>query len=243
MTDQALCDLIISQAAELLSAGKLSPVELVVAHLDRIERTEPLLNSFITLLAEDALEQARAAERDIRSGNYISPLHGIPFGAKDIFDTAGVRTAAGSKVWADRVPDRDSAPVAIVQNAGAVLMGKVHTTEFAAGDPAPSKNPWNVEHTAGVDRVSAQWSRGDAPAGPGVFQRSVGLQRGQADHRVEAQLAKCATRLAVQASEERRQAIEISLAVRLERVMMTPGTLQPDAQEDLRGRLGQIGRV
>lgn len=142
-------DLTLSEAAEAIKAKTLSPVELFESLHSRIEAVDPKLIAWATLTPDLALAAAKKAEAEIASAGPKSPLHGIPFGAKDIFDTAGVRTAAGSKIWADRVPDRDSAPVAIVQNAGAVLMGKVHTTEFAAGDPAPSKNPWNVEHTAG----------------------------------------------------------------------------------------------
>lgn len=142
-------DLTLTEAAEAIKAKTLSPVELFESLHSRIEAVDPKLIAWATLTPDLALAAAKKAETEIALAGPKSPLHGIPFGAKDIFDTAGVRTGAGSKIWADRVPDRDSAPVAIVQNAGAVLMGKVHTTEFAAGDPAPSKNPWNVEHTAG----------------------------------------------------------------------------------------------
>lgn len=142
-------DLTLTEAAEAIRAKTLSPVELFESLLSRIEALDPKLIAWATLTPDLALAAAKKAEAEIAAAGPKTPLHGIPFGAKDIFDTAGVRTAAGSKIWANRVPDKDSAPVAIVQNAGAVLMGKVHTTEFAAGDPAPSKNPWNVEHTAG----------------------------------------------------------------------------------------------
>lgn len=142
-------ELSLTQAADAIRRKTLSPVELVESCLARIEELNPKLVAWATLTPELALESARQAERQIAKSGPKSPLHGIPYGAKDIFDTAGIRTAAGSKIWAERVPEQDSAPVAIVKRAGAVLMGKAHTTEFAAGDPAPSKNPWNVEHTAG----------------------------------------------------------------------------------------------
>jgi aspartyl-tRNA(Asn)/glutamyl-tRNA(Gln) amidotransferase subunit A len=142
-------ELSLTQAADAIRSKKLSPVELTESCLARIEELDPKLTAWATLTPELALESARQAERVIVASGSKSPLHGIPYGAKDIFDTAGIRTAAGSKIWADRVPERDSAPVAIVKRAGAVLMGKAHTTEFAAGDPAPSRNPWNVEHTPG----------------------------------------------------------------------------------------------
>jgi len=142
-------ELTLTQAAQAIESRKLSPVELTESCIARSQALDPKLTAWATMTPELALEAARAAEREILAHGPKSPLHGIPYAAKDIFDTAGIRTAAGSKIWADRVPDRDCAPVAIVKRAGAVLLGKVHTTEFAAGDPAPSKNPWNVEHTAG----------------------------------------------------------------------------------------------
>lgn len=142
-------ELSLTHAAEAIRAKELSPVELFESCLARVESLNPKLDAWATLTPEFGLEAAREAEREIARSGPRSPLHGIPYGAKDIFDTAGIRTAAGSKILADRVPDVDSSPVAIVKRAGAVLMGKAHTTEFAAGDPAPSKNPWNVEHTAG----------------------------------------------------------------------------------------------
>ena len=142
-------ELSLTEAAEAIRTKTLSPVELAESCLTRIQQLEPKLTAWATLTPELALESAKQAERHIIASGPKSPLHGIPYGAKDIFDTADIRTAAGSKILADRVPETDSAPVAIVKRAGAVLMGKTHTTEFAAGDPAPSKNPWNVEHTAG----------------------------------------------------------------------------------------------
>ena len=155
MTDQELCDLSISQAADLISAGKLSPVEVVGAHLDRIERTEPRLNSFITLLADDALEQARAAEREIRSGTYISPLHGIPIGLKDLYYTRGIRTTVGSRILRDFVPDYDAAVTERFRESGAILIGKLQMHEFALGATSvnpfdgPAHNPWDVDRITG----------------------------------------------------------------------------------------------
>lgn len=142
-------ELSLTQASEAIRAKQLSPVELLESCLARAAALDPQLTAWALLTPDVAMAAAREAEREIVQAGPKSPLHGIPYGAKDIFDTGGIRTAAGSKIWADRVPDEDAAPVAIVKRAGAVLMGKVHTTEFAAGDPAPSKNPWNVAHTAG----------------------------------------------------------------------------------------------
>lgn len=142
-------ELTVTQAASEIRADRLSPVELLQSLLDRIDALEPSLQAWATLVPEQALEAARRAEQEMRSYGPRSVMHGIPFGAKDIFDTAGIRTAAGSKIWADRVPDADAASVAYLKSAGGVLLGKTHTTEFADGDPAPSRNPWNAAHTAG----------------------------------------------------------------------------------------------
>jgi aspartyl-tRNA(Asn)/glutamyl-tRNA(Gln) amidotransferase subunit A len=140
-------ELSLTQAAAAIKDKELSPTELLDSSLARIAALEHL-TAWATLVPEHAREAAERAERRVAEGGALSPIHGVPYGAKDIFDTAGIRTAAGSKIWADRVPDVDCAPVAIADGAGAVLVGKAHTTEFAAGDPAPALNPWNVEHTA-----------------------------------------------------------------------------------------------
>ena len=142
-------ELTLTQAAAAIRDRQLSPVELLESLLRRIEQLDSRLVAWATPTPELAMEAARRAEAEIAADGPKSPLHGVPYGAKDIFDTAGIRTAAGSKIWADRVPDADAAPIALAKQAGAVLLGKLHTTEFAAGDPAPSRNPWNPEHTAG----------------------------------------------------------------------------------------------
>ncbi|HEU5257126.1 MAG TPA: amidase family protein, partial [Vicinamibacterales bacterium] len=109
-------------AAELLRSRKVSPVELTNACLARIERLNPALNAFITVTAEQALVDARAAEAEIARGRRRGPLHGIPIALKDLFDTAGVKTTAGSAVFADRVPSQDAEVVRRLKQAGAVLV-------------------------------------------------------------------------------------------------------------------------
>ena len=182
-------ELSLTQASEAIRAKQLSPVELLESCLARAATLDPQLTAWALLTPEMAMAGAREAEREIAQAGPKSPLHGIPYGAKDIFDTGGIRTAAGSKVWADRVPDEDSAPVAIVKQAGAVLMGKTHTTEFAAGDPAPSKNPWNPTHTAGGSSTGSgvavasrmvPWAFGSQTVGsvlrPAAYNGVVGLK-------------------------------------------------------------------
>ncbi|MDA1349516.1 MAG: amidase [Chloroflexi bacterium] len=155
MSTSDLCYLSISEAADLLQSGKLSPVDLINAHLDRIEATDGRLNSFITLLAEESLEAARNAERSINSGDYLGPLHGIPVGLKDLYYTKGVRTTIGSKILRDFVPDTDAAVTESFKNAGAIIIGKLQMHEFALGPTSinphdgPAHNPWNVERVTG----------------------------------------------------------------------------------------------
>ena len=150
-----LYDLSVMQAAQLIKRRELSPVDLTKSVLDRIDALEPRLSAWVTVVGDWAMAAAQDAERDIQRGEIKSLVHGVPFGAKDIFDTAGVLTACGSRVWADRVPTVDSAPVALLKRAGAVLLGKTVTTQFAAGDPAVTKNPWNAEHSPAGSSVGS----------------------------------------------------------------------------------------
>lgn len=147
--------LTIHEAAALIQTGKLSPLELTRAVLDRIERLEPRLNAYITVLREEALEAARAAEASIRAGDYRGPLHGIPIALKDLVATAGVRTTAGSRILADWLPEEDATVVRRLKGAGAVIIGKLNMHEFAFGvstlNPhyGPTRNPWNLERIPG----------------------------------------------------------------------------------------------
>jgi len=145
----------IAGAALLLRKKTLSPVDLTKACLKRIEQLNPKLNAFITVTAESALEQARAAENEIQKGQWRGPLHGIPVALKDLFDTAGVRTTAASGVFKDRIPAEDSEVVRRLKKAGTVLLGKLNMHEFAYGGSSvvsfygPVRNPWSPEHMAG----------------------------------------------------------------------------------------------
>ena len=150
-----ICFLSISKAAKLLSDKEVSPVELVSAHLERIGETDGRLNSFITLLEDESMAAARAAEADIVSGGYRGPLHGIPIGLKDLFYTRGVRTTVGSKIMGDFVPDEDATVTQRLNEAGAILMGKLQMHEFALGATSanphygPAHNPWDTERITG----------------------------------------------------------------------------------------------
>ena len=145
----------IAEAARLIAARKLSPVELAQSCLERIERLEPTLHAFITLTSERALEEARSAEREIIAHGPKSALHGIPIGLKDVIATAGLRTTAHSRQLSDQVPSEDAAVAERLAASGAVLMGKLATHEFAFGGPSfdlpwpPARNPWDPERFTG----------------------------------------------------------------------------------------------
>jgi aspartyl-tRNA(Asn)/glutamyl-tRNA(Gln) amidotransferase subunit A len=142
-------------AGDLLRARKVSPVELTNACLARIDRMNPVLNAFITVTADRALVEARAAESEIGRGRTRGPLHGIPIALKDLIDTEGVRTTAASAVFADRVPSQDAEVVRRLRQAGAVLLGKLNMHEFAYGATSaqshfgPVRNPWDRQRISG----------------------------------------------------------------------------------------------
>lgn len=145
----ALYTLGVAEVATLIRQRQVSPVEVVEACLKRIESLEPTLKAWATLDQPGALAAARHCEQTIQRGETLGPLAGVPVGLKDIFYTAGLRTAAGSRVYSNFVPSYDATSVVKLQEAGAVILGKTVTTEFATADPSPTRNPWNTAHTPG----------------------------------------------------------------------------------------------
>jgi aspartyl-tRNA(Asn)/glutamyl-tRNA(Gln) amidotransferase subunit A len=146
----------IAEAARLIAAKQLSPVELTRACLERVQALDQQLHAFVHLTEERALADARAAEAAIMAQGPKGPLHGIPIGLKDIVDTKGIPTTCQSKFLQDNIPDTDAACAEKLAAAGTVLMGKLTTHEFADGGPSfdlpkpPARNPWNPKHfTAG----------------------------------------------------------------------------------------------
>lgn len=145
----------VTELSQLYATGAVSPVEIVQETLARIERLDARLNSYLTVTAESALRQARQAETEIRAGRARGPLHGVPYAAKDLLDTRGIRTTVGSKIMADRVPDRDAAIIERLSAAGAVLLGKTGMHEWAYGITSanphfgPVRNPWDTERIPG----------------------------------------------------------------------------------------------
>jgi aspartyl-tRNA(Asn)/glutamyl-tRNA(Gln) amidotransferase subunit A len=145
----------ISELAQSLRRREVSPVEVTRACLERIERLNPALNAFITVRAESAIAEARVAEAEIGRGEWRGALHGVPIALKDLIDTAGVRTTAGSALYKDRVPDQDAEVVRRLRQAGAVIVGKNNLHEFAYGASSlvsyfgDMHNPWDVGRIAG----------------------------------------------------------------------------------------------
>jgi len=151
MTDSDLKKLTLASAARLIRNKEIKPVELVEAVLDRVQRLNDRMRAFITITGEQALESARSAEKNSASG----PLHGVPVSLKDLYDTKGVRTTAGGKVFADRIPTEDATVVRKLNDAGAVIVGKANMHEFAFGvttiNPhfGTARNPWKPDYISG----------------------------------------------------------------------------------------------
>jgi aspartyl-tRNA(Asn)/glutamyl-tRNA(Gln) amidotransferase subunit A len=147
--------LTIADAATLIGKREVSPVELVESRLNRIERLDPTLHCFIRLMGEEARSAARTAEAEIMAGRSRGPLHGMPIGLKDIYETKGVPTTAHSKVLTDYVPRQDATSVRLLTEAGAIILGKLATHEFAFGGPSfdlpwpPPRNPWDTARFTG----------------------------------------------------------------------------------------------
>jgi aspartyl-tRNA(Asn)/glutamyl-tRNA(Gln) amidotransferase subunit A len=145
----------VAEAGAKLRAGEVTSSELVDASLARIEETDGTLNAVITLLADEARAMAAQADGEIADNRWRGPLHGIPIGLKDIYSTAGIRTTCHSRLLAENVPAEDAETVARLKAAGAVVVAKLATHEFAFGGPSydlawpPARNPWNPEHVPG----------------------------------------------------------------------------------------------
>ncbi|MFD8557011.1 amidase [Streptosporangium canum] len=144
-----------TEMLELLRTGQVSAVELLRAHLSRIEEVNPRVNAIVTLVAERALREAEEADRDLARGRWRGPLHGLPVAHKDLADTAGIRTTYGSPLFADHVPDADSLIVRRMREAGAITVGKTNTPEFGTGSHTvneifgATRNPYDPSRSAG----------------------------------------------------------------------------------------------
>ena len=139
----------VREAAAQIREGKISPVDLVDACLERIRALDARIRAWAHVDEAGARAAARERLAEAARGHIRGPLHGVPVGVKDIIHVAGMPTTGGAKPWAHSRPAKDAPAVARLREAGAVVLGKTHTTEFAYRDPAPTRNPWNLEHTPG----------------------------------------------------------------------------------------------
>lgn len=164
-----------TELASMIRNQQVSSREVVQAHLDRIEVANPKINAIVTLLADEALVGADAADKAVRSGTVLGPLHGVPFTIKDCIDTAGVLTQRGSKIFIGNVPEKDATVVTRFKAAGAIPLAKTNLPEFSAWQETDNlltgltKNPWNVERTPGGSSggESAAIAAGMSPIGIG----------------------------------------------------------------------------
>jgi aspartyl-tRNA(Asn)/glutamyl-tRNA(Gln) amidotransferase subunit A len=176
---QDLTSLTVAELGARIHSKQVSPVEVAEAFIARADALEPKVGAFVTRSTEQALDAAKQAEADIAAGNYRGPMHGIPVGVKDIYWTEGVRTTSGSRVYTDFVPDRDSAAVARLREAGAYSIGKTGTVEFAF-DPTGRNahygmpnNPWRLDRMPGGSSAGS-----GAGTAAGLFPISLGTDTG-----------------------------------------------------------------
>ncbi|HAB24095.1 MAG TPA: amidase, partial [Pantoea sp.] len=164
-----------TRLAELIRRRDISPVEVMQAHLDRIEETNPQVNAIVTVAA-GALKEARAAEAAVMAGEPLGPLHGVPFTVKDSIDTAGVMTQRGSPIFKNRLPTEDATSVARIKAAGGILLAKTNLPEFSYWIESDnllsdrSNNPWDLSRTPGGSSggESAAIAAGMSPLGLGT---------------------------------------------------------------------------
>src|ERR1700732_4060074 len=163
-----------TRLAELIRTREVSPVEVMKAHLDRIEAVNPRVNAIVTIV-ENAWESARKAEAAVQREEELGPLHGVPFTAKDSIDTANVLTQRGSPIFRGRIPETDATSVARLKSAGAILLAKTNLPEFSYSTETDnlltgrSNNPWNLDRTPGGSSggESAAIAAGMSPLGLG----------------------------------------------------------------------------
>ena len=196
MANSDLVKLTISELAPKIKAREVSPVEVTEAVLEQVDRLQPTLNSFITVLYDEARSQAKDQEAALMRGEYRGPLHGVPIGIKDNIAVGGIRATVGSKVLADYVPEEDAHVVSRCREAGAIIIGKENLEEFAAGSTSNNlhygavHNPWNLDHIPGgssgggganvaacVTFASLGTDLGGSVRGPANFCGAVGLKQ------------------------------------------------------------------
>ena len=142
-------ELTAAEIARQVRDRTITPVEVAQGFLARMDALEPRLEAWVRVDRETVLADAQQRQAELESGAETGPLHGVPIGIKDIYHIAGIPTTAGSKVYADYVPDETAVTIDLLHKAGAIMLGKTVTTEFACLDPSHTKNPWNPAHTPG----------------------------------------------------------------------------------------------
>ena len=138
-----------AELARQIRDRKITPVEVAQSFLERMDALEPSLDAWVRVDRETVLSDAQERQAELESGAATGPLHGVPIGIKDIYHISGIPTIAGSKVYADYVPNETAVTIDLLRKAGAIMLGKTVTTEFACLDPSHTKNPWNPAHTPG----------------------------------------------------------------------------------------------
>ena len=138
-----------AELARQIRDRKITPVEVSRSFLERMDVLEPSLDAWVRVDRETVLSDAQQRQAELESGAATGPLHGVPIGIKDIYHISGIPTIAGSKVYADYVPNETAVTIELLRKAGAIMLGKTVTTEFACLDPSHTKNPWNPAHTPG----------------------------------------------------------------------------------------------
>ena len=155
MTPSDLVQLGMTDVVNLIRTRQLSPVELVQSYLERIEALNPRLNIYLTVMAEEALAAAKAAEQAVQEGNTLGLLHGVPIALKDNYDVAGVRMTAGSTFLRENIASADAEVVTRLRQAGAIILGKLNMHEWAIGGTTrnphygPCRNPWDSTRIPG----------------------------------------------------------------------------------------------
>lgn len=163
----------ISQLNDLFKEMKASPLELIEDTLKRVRDLEPYLHAWVTIDEKNVRGEAEKCTLEMEKEGVKTPLHGIPVGIKDIFSTAGLLTTMGSPIYKDFYPDHDAATVSRLKESGAIILGKTETTQFAETDPAPTRNPWNLEYTPGGSSSGSA-----ASVASGMCQTALGTQTG-----------------------------------------------------------------
>ncbi len=185
MDKQEIPFLTVTELAPLLESREVSPVVATEAYLERIDRVDGQLNSYITVCREEARAAAQEAEGEIAAGRYRGPLHGVPVAVKDQLDSQGIRTTGGSTILADHIPDRDATVIAKLKEAGAIMLGKLNMSEFASGDSfhhpyGRPRNPWDLERNPGTSSSGSGAATAAALCATSIGEDTGGSIRGPA---------------------------------------------------------------